>query len=218
MQAAWDNHFTAFRNQDLDKIMLDYNERSVVTIFYSTARMTSTSTGSTGIRAMFKKLFQELSDLSDLSAPVIQVNTDPKSVFFCWACPSSGIQTATDTYVFGDDFKIHRQNLSITKKAPECKPEKHFSVFGAQRLQRLLPNFSKTVGDEDVVDCSRQNLQAVVEARDTSTSLCLCWSYPWISSSKDTLVVGVGDDLEVPMQEAYAGAKKRPPHKVRIEG
>jgi len=33
VQAAWDNHFDAFGGQDLNKIMLDYDETSVVRIY-----------------------------------------------------------------------------------------------------------------------------------------------------------------------------------------
>ena len=33
VQAAWDNHFSAFGEQDLDKIMLDYTEDSLLRLY-----------------------------------------------------------------------------------------------------------------------------------------------------------------------------------------
>eukprot|EP00405_Crypthecodinium_cohnii_P007006 CAMPEP_0194782388 /NCGR_PEP_ID=MMETSP0323_2-20130528/78663_1 /TAXON_ID=2866 ORGANISM="Crypthecodinium cohnii, Strain Seligo" /NCGR_SAMPLE_ID=MMETSP0323_2 /ASSEMBLY_ACC=CAM_ASM_000346 /LENGTH=127 /DNA_ID=CAMNT_0039721197 /DNA_START=86 /DNA_END=469 /DNA_ORIENTATION=+ len=117
VQMAWDNHFAAFGTQDMEKILLDYDETSVASIFDWTSGEVSTYKGLSGITELFTKLFKELTDMSEMAGSVVEVVEDPKSAWVCWKCPSSGITSATDTFIFGDDFKIKRQNVVMTKKA-----------------------------------------------------------------------------------------------------
>jgi len=131
VQAAWDNHFEAFGKQDLVKIMLDYDETSVARVYNFTDGSSTTFTGTAQIRQMFAGLFAELIDLSTLEAPVVQVDESPKMVFLCWKCPGSGFATATDTFLFGDDLKIKRQNIVVTKAAPTASAPAAAAAAGA---------------------------------------------------------------------------------------
>jgi len=117
VQQAWDNHFAAFGAQDLDKIMLDYDETSVARTYDNTTGQKAEYRGTAGIRQMFTNLFADLKDLATLNAPVIDVEEDAKQVFLVWKCPGCGYKHATDTFIFGPDFKIKRQNIVITKEA-----------------------------------------------------------------------------------------------------
>merc|ERR1719188_1356214 len=115
--AARDNHFEAFGKQDLDKIMLDYDETSVARVYDNTTGQKTEFRGTAMIRQMFTNLFADLKDLATLDAPVVDVEEDAKQVFLIWKCPGCGYQTATDTFIFGPDFKIKRQNIVVTKEA-----------------------------------------------------------------------------------------------------
>ena len=118
VQAAWDNHFSAFGAQDLDKIMLDYNDASELRCYEHSEGKLSSFKGSAEIRGFFAGLFEMLADLSALAAPVVEVTSDPaKQVYLIWSCPSSGVLSAQDTFIYADDFKIKRQNIAWTKKA-----------------------------------------------------------------------------------------------------
>merc|ERR1719188_1266950 len=115
--AARDNHFEAFGKQDLDKIMLDYDETSVARVYDNTTGQKTEFRGTAMIRQMFTNLFADLKDLATLDAPVVDVEEDAKQVFLIWKCPGCGYKTATDTFIFGPDFKIQRQNIVVTKEA-----------------------------------------------------------------------------------------------------
>jgi len=116
VQAAWDNHFEAFGKQDVDKIMLDYDETSVARVYNNVDGSKVEFAGTAKIREMFTNLFKDLPDLSTLDAPVIDVDAAGNQVFLVWKCPGCGFETATDTFLFGPDFKIKRQNIVVTKK------------------------------------------------------------------------------------------------------
>lgn len=119
VQAAWDNHFAAFGAQDLEKIMLDYDDDSVAKVFNNVGDAKTEHKGTAAIREMFTGLFKDLPDLKTLSAPVCDVDEEGKSVFLCWKCPGCKYETATDTFLFRKvrgQVKISRQNIVITKK------------------------------------------------------------------------------------------------------
>lgn len=126
VQAAWDNHFEAFGKQDLDKIMLDYDDTSIAKVYNNKDGSKSEFVGKVQIRNMFTDLFADLSNLDTLKAPVVDVDEAGKTVFLVWECPGCGYHTATDTFVFGPDNKIKRQNIVVTKGTPEKskKPKK----------------------------------------------------------------------------------------------
>jgi len=95
--------------------MLDYNEESVLKAYEQGAGELTTATGVAEIRKFFEGLFGLLTDLSTLDAPVVEVTENPKQVYLIWKCPGSQVQSATDTFLFTDDFKIIRQNIAWTK-------------------------------------------------------------------------------------------------------
>lgn len=160
IQEAWDNHFAAFGAQDVNKIMLDYDDNSVATVYNNVDGSNTTFKGTEGIRKMFVGLFADLKDLSTLKAPVVTVEKDAKQVFLVWSCPGCGYDTATDTFIFRNDFKISRQNIVVTKKAGEFNPpprtetgyapakvqeawDNHFAAFGAQDVEKILLDYDE---------------------------------------------------------------------------
>merc|ERR1719247_3943476 len=114
VQAAWDNHFEAFGGQDVAKIMLDYTEESVLKAFNHATGKLDTRKGMAEIQNFFEGLFGVLKDTSGLAAPVIEVTEAPKQVYLVWSCPTSGIVSATDTFMFDEGNKIRRQNIAFT--------------------------------------------------------------------------------------------------------
>mmetsp|Transcript_96684 Transcript_96684/g.216582 ORF Transcript_96684/g.216582 Transcript_96684/m.216582 type:complete len:191 (-) Transcript_96684:116-688(-) len=116
---AWQNHFDAFGAQDVENIMLDYDETSRVTVYNNVDGSKSVFKGPAEVQGMFEGLFKDLSDLATLEAPVIDVDeVEGKGgqVFLVWKCPGCGFDTATDTFIFGADLKIKFQNIVVTKK------------------------------------------------------------------------------------------------------
>ena len=75
-------------------------------------------TGLAGVRKFFEGLFAQLSDLSALAAPVVDVQeSDRSQVFLVWSCASSGVVSATDTFTFDEAGKIKNQNVAFTSGA-----------------------------------------------------------------------------------------------------
>merc|ERR1711924_55394 len=103
-----DNHFGAFGAQDVDKILLDYTEKSVIKVYNQVTDELVEFKGLKAVKECFTGLFKALSDLSGLAAPAIRVEeaTEDKAgmVFLVWRCPSSGIA---------------KQNVVIMKPAAE---------------------------------------------------------------------------------------------------
>ena len=50
VQPAWDNHFAAFGAQDLDRILLDYCDTSIIKVWDNTAKTKTTYNGLDGAR------------------------------------------------------------------------------------------------------------------------------------------------------------------------
>ena len=113
---AWDNHFAAFGTQDIDKIMLDYDENSLVRLHNDMTSETSQFKGLFEIRTMYAGAFGDLEDLVTFSAPVINVDEKEKQVFMTWKCRGCGYDNATDTFIFAGKNKIIRQNVVVTFK------------------------------------------------------------------------------------------------------
>lgn len=123
VQASWDNHFAAFGAQDVDKVLLDYTEKSVIKVYNQVTDELVEFKGLKGVKECFTGLFKDLSDLSGLAAPAIRVEeaTEDKAgmVFLVWRCPSSGYNHATDTFLFDAAGKIAKQNVVIMKPAEQ---------------------------------------------------------------------------------------------------
>merc|ERR1711881_640420 len=97
VQASWDNHFAAFGGQDVDKILKDYTEKSVIKVY-------DQITGELAeFKGLFTGLFKDLSDTSGLAAPAIRVEEASGgiagSVFLVWRRPTSGFTHVTDTFL-----------------------------------------------------------------------------------------------------------------------
>merc|ERR1712194_515766 len=125
---AWANHLDAFNEQDLQKIMLDYDETSRVTIYNNADGSKVVYKGLAEIQHMFEELFDGLSDLSTLEAPVIAVDDlygGGGTVFLVWKCPGCGFETAADTFIFGPDKKVKIQNIVVTEYMVNRNPSCH---------------------------------------------------------------------------------------------
>ena len=109
VQAGWDNHFAAFGEQDLDKIMLDYTEESEMTLYNESDGSKTVFKGLAGVRECFTGLFKSLSDLGTLDAPV--VHCEDQQVFLVWKCPGMGYKEVTDSFLFDEQGKIVKQNI-----------------------------------------------------------------------------------------------------------
>eukprot|EP00286_Rhodomonas_abbreviata_P022622 CAMPEP_0181306382 /NCGR_PEP_ID=MMETSP1101-20121128/10267_1 /TAXON_ID=46948 /ORGANISM="Rhodomonas abbreviata, Strain Caron Lab Isolate" /LENGTH=326 /DNA_ID=CAMNT_0023412429 /DNA_START=83 /DNA_END=1063 /DNA_ORIENTATION=+ len=160
VQESWDNHFSAFGAQDVDKILKDYTEESQIVVYDAVADKETVFTGLSGAKDCFDGLFATLSDLSELAAPNIIVEENPKGmVFLQWACPSSGITAATDTFIFDENNKIAKQNVVVWPKSGgegstplQTSPtggavqegwDNHFSAFGAQDVEKILKDYTE---------------------------------------------------------------------------
>ncbi|CAM9145134.1 unnamed protein product [Scytosiphon promiscuus] len=114
VQDVWDNHFAAFGAQDVDRILLDYDESSVIMTFDQTTDKKEVYEGVEGARTLFEGLFGTMVDQSDLAAPMIEVSEDSSTIFLVWRNPASGFLDATDTFVLNNDTrKIFRQNVAF---------------------------------------------------------------------------------------------------------
>jgi len=166
VQDSWDNHFAAFGGQDVERILLDYTEDSVIAVYDQTSGEQTVFAGLSGVRECFTGLFARLSDTSDLSAPVIDVHEaaddQPGSVLLIWRCPASGYAEATDTFIFDSNSKIIRQNVVVTdtqssndaypvssEEATGSGPvhdgwSNHFAAFGGQNVEQILADYTES--------------------------------------------------------------------------
>jgi len=197
-QAAWDNHFSAFGTQDVEKILIDYSEDSVITTFDQTTGTKTEYKGLAGARECFVGLFKSLSDLKDLAAPVQVVKEAtadaPGSVFLVWKCPASGYTQATDTFIFDASSKILRQNVVFvyqdpkgdgnvvakndTEEASGSGPvhdgwSNHFAAFGAQDVEKILADYveSSEITVFNHVDGTKTEYQGLTGARNCFVGL-----------------------------------------------
>lgn len=114
MQAVWANHSSGVGAQSLAQVMLDYTEASVLETFDHTTGERGSFVGVAQIAFFYEGLFRIMADSSTFAAPVEEVIEHPKQVFLVWSCPSSGVVSASETFLYGDDFKISRQNFTVT--------------------------------------------------------------------------------------------------------
>lgn len=161
VQQAWDNHFTAFNAQNVEQIVLDYSEESVIRIFDHTTDKVEVYSGVEGARVFFTGLFAKLTDLSSLDAPSLIVSEEKKYVSLIWKCPSSGVLAAHDVFLFDGKGKITRQNIayhsgvptsssSTSEKSADYSPmslqeawDNHFSAFGEQNVDKILLDYKE---------------------------------------------------------------------------
>eukprot|EP00927_Polykrikos_kofoidii_P069504 TRINITY_DN65014_c0_g1_i1.p1 TRINITY_DN65014_c0_g1~~TRINITY_DN65014_c0_g1_i1.p1 ORF type:complete len:312 (+),score=32.26 TRINITY_DN65014_c0_g1_i1:102-938(+) len=119
VREAWDNHYDAFSKRDVSRIVMDYDETSHVRVFNNADGAKSEYSGTVRVHQLFSEMFSDLSDLSTLDIPVVDIDEDAGQVLIVWKCPSSGYLAATETLIFSRTFKIWKQNIVITK-VPSC--------------------------------------------------------------------------------------------------
>jgi ketosteroid isomerase-like protein len=121
---AWDNHFRAFGNQNVDDILLDYAKDAKINVYNLASGTLQTFIGHSGVRECFQELFHNMHDLSDLRAPiqiVAEVKTQqerpylerPGKVLLVWSNPASGYMNATDTFISNKEGKFVQQNVVV---------------------------------------------------------------------------------------------------------
>jgi len=144
---AWTNHFDAFATFDVAKIMLDYDEDSVVATFNDkcqNAKFNETSLGykehkgTAAIKTMFEALFKAMNySLASLNGvgplnygnatngpSVIDGEGAAGSVFLTWGHKTGGFDRATDTFSFkkvGDIVKVRKQTIVTTEPNTDCE-------------------------------------------------------------------------------------------------
>jgi len=165
---AWDNHFSAFGGQDVEKILLDYTEKSTITVYEQLSGTKTEFKGLAGAKQCFEGLFKNLFDCSDLAAPVQVVkettDTTAGSVFLVWSCKASGYSKATDTFVFDAEGKIVWQYVVVSYQDPRGDGKivakndaevptgsgvvhdgwaNHFAAFGGQDVPKVLLDYTE---------------------------------------------------------------------------
>jgi len=122
---AWLNHFDAFGTHNIDNMMLDYSDASVIVVSDARGRTIETHDSTDKIKAMFNKLFDDLGRIQGddpatrnpgLAVKLLEVDEATRTVFLVWV--SDNIPQATDTFIFDSSSKIITQNIQVVSKAP----------------------------------------------------------------------------------------------------
>eukprot|EP00747_Dinoflagellata_sp_TGD_P067295 gnl/TRDRNA2_/TRDRNA2_155207_c0_seq2.p1 gnl/TRDRNA2_/TRDRNA2_155207_c0~~gnl/TRDRNA2_/TRDRNA2_155207_c0_seq2.p1 ORF type:complete len:151 (+),score=21.90 gnl/TRDRNA2_/TRDRNA2_155207_c0_seq2:2-454(+) len=113
LKDMWESHLSAFRARDIDRMLLDYTNRSEIKLYDYGAAKLQTYKGLEDVRRCFAALFSSLTDLTTFSTPVVKIDQKPNSIFVVWKCPGSGYRHATDTFVLDEEFRVVRQNLVV---------------------------------------------------------------------------------------------------------
>lgn len=150
-QEAWDNHFSAFGEQNVEQIAKDYNDQSSVKVYDYCTDATSEYNGQREVSALFEGLFAQLSDTSDLTVPALDVYEN--GVFLVWSAAASGFTQVTDTFIFdAATHAILQQNIVVYSAACDISGRRlqtldgswdnHFAAFGAQDLPRIIEDYT----------------------------------------------------------------------------
>lgn len=108
-EAVWSHHIEAWSARDLDAIVSDYSEESVVILNGDVYR------GTKDIRALFRSLFETFDHAKDHQiAPAKVIG---KIVYITWEAhfEQTGKTVGTDTFVIVDG-KIHYQTIAAFPK------------------------------------------------------------------------------------------------------
>lgn len=129
IEVAWKNHFDGFGKGNVSIIAEDYTKDSIVQVYDWTQAESRFKEykGVAQIEGMFTDLFEKLNSPESgapdgVSAPLLTVDADSKSIFLVWR--STNVKHATDTFIFddsGDKATILRQNIVIHAD-PEAGP------------------------------------------------------------------------------------------------
>jgi hypothetical protein len=160
VQDSWDHHFTAFGGQNLDEIVKDYSDDAEINIVNWVDGSMQTFRGLKGVRKAFAELFAQMTDLSDLGAPVVQVDEQKGSVFLIWKNPASGYKYGTDSFMVNSEGKFVRQHVVVSKLGSDAAAavvpdpakdglpthsawKRHFAAFGSQSLDDIVVDYSE---------------------------------------------------------------------------
>jgi len=114
VHSAWNNIFTAIFIQNVDMILADYTEESVITLYNQVTGEEKVLEGLSGVRVCYQNLFANLHDRSDMGVPIMHIEEGSHAqVFLIWRVPASGYVTAAETFIFSPEGKILRQNVVV---------------------------------------------------------------------------------------------------------
>jgi len=160
LQDRWDHHFAAFGGQDVDEIVKDYAEDAEIDVMNWVDGSVQMYRGLDGVRDCFAGLFAQMTDLSDLVAPVAQVDERLGTVFLVWKNPASGYTYGTDSFMVNRDGFFTRQHVVVSKLAsepaavvvPDPAKERlpthwawkhHFAAFGGQSVDDVVLDYAE---------------------------------------------------------------------------
>lgn len=108
---VWKNHNDGVVERDVDKLMLDYDDNSVVRVFdfANPTNPPSTFTGPDEIKALLEGFLPNL-DEGCFEVPVVQ--QEPDMTLIAWEVPCNGFPWATDTFIYRDN-KIRLHDISF---------------------------------------------------------------------------------------------------------
>lgn len=177
---AWANHGDAVGTLDADKIMLDYDDDSVLAVFNDACE------GDTGyaeyrgqeIKGFFESLFTRLADpeLTFLPAftggdpnPFVEPETGAldatANVFLVWRSPDEGFGPSTDSFLWKTGYKIMKQNIVTTEEAA-CggTVAQKRQLQGAQRdkVQAGWDNHFEAFGEQNVTQIMEDYLETSI--------------------------------------------------------
>jgi len=114
LEKAWDNHFQAFGQQDVRRIMKDYTQKSILQVYDWGSNKYTSYRGLSAISSFFSTTFRDLGKDPGVTVPLLQLDQRELSVFLVWK--SKNIPHATDTFIFDTDGRtatISRQNIVL---------------------------------------------------------------------------------------------------------
>lgn len=147
LQEAWGHHYEAFSKLNVDQIMVDYDDHSIVRRFNNTDSTLEVCKGQAEIRAFFERFFEELKGDPPMGSPAMSVDetTDVRQVFLCFNIPSIGYATGFDNVVYNKNYKVDRHHIVITRdykpKSMQAAWDNHFAAFGAQNLYQIMLDY-----------------------------------------------------------------------------
>merc|ERR1712151_143892 len=110
-----DNHVNGFIGKDVEKILLDYTEDSVLKFYDEKVGEVVESKGLAKIGEFFSNLFEL--DFSSFGVRMLDVDAEKKVVFLSWKNPGVNISSGIDTFAFDDNFKVVVQTVYLVRSA-----------------------------------------------------------------------------------------------------
>lgn len=174
VQDAWDNHFAAFGGKDVERILLDYDDRSEIRVYdVSNPGEVHLASDMQSIQKVFEGLFADLEDRSQLEVPLLHVSGGDDEfshdgrgssgkgggdiigttgqVFLVWNSPTDSFYNCTDTFIFDRSFKIRRQNIVIktsvetaVAEVPVDSSAGHVAALRQGNRRKIMESYSES--------------------------------------------------------------------------